>query len=140
MGASGIVPQGAASLRNPTGPAGTAGTDSPPGVPSVPTGPRSCQPSPADSSKIFGLLAEVKGAGITLIVLDGRVVVRCVQRPPEDILVRLRACKAHLLGHLTGQHCRCCGEPMPWPAPGLAFADGTAAHIPCYERSETVRV
>jgi hypothetical protein len=38
-------------------------------------------------------------------------------------------------------HCRHCGEPVAWRTPGpVAFADGTAAHLPCYERAEVERL
>jgi hypothetical protein len=40
-----------------------------------------------------------------------------------------------------GDVCTYCREPMGWPGPsGVVFADGTAAHHACYERTEVERV
>ena len=36
--------------------------------------------------------------------------------------------------------CRYCSRPVTWVAPdGVAFGDGSAAHVGCYERAEVLR-
>ena len=62
-----------------------------------------------------------------------------VGRKSAELLFLLKAHKAELLGILTGDRCRFCGEEMAWPAAaGVVFGDRTAAHHACYA-ADTLR-
>jgi hypothetical protein len=87
-------------------------------------------------SAALALLAEATAAGMRVRLADGGGL-RASGRAPPDLLARLRAHKAELVGLLSGGVCRHCGEVMGWPAPvGRMFADGMAAHHACHERAE----
>ncbi len=87
------------------------------------------------------VLAEASAAGVGLQVDGGRLRLNAKEAPSPGLLERLRAHKAEVVELLTARLCRHCGEPVEWRAPGpVAFADGTAAHLPCYERAEVERL
>jgi hypothetical protein len=78
------------------------------------------------------LLREAQDAGVTLAAEGGQVRVSAAEAPSPELLARLRAHKAELLGLLTGDVCRRCGRRMGWPDPrGVVYADGTAEHHEC---------
>ena len=87
-------------------------------------------------------LALAPAAGVRLRVDEGRL--KLVGRPeavPTGILASLREHKAEVVELLTGHRCRCCGEPIDWRRPGgVAFADGAAAHVGCYDQAEITRL
>jgi hypothetical protein len=81
------------------------------------------------------LLAEARGAGLTVWLAGEEIRLRAPEAPPVELLARLCAAKAELLALLRGDTCRYCGRPILWPHPGaVAFGDGTGAHLLCYER------
>jgi hypothetical protein len=90
-------------------------------------------------SAAVALRAEAEATGVRLrLVGDGKV--KAAGAPP-GLLARLREHKAELAGLLAGHLCRHCGEVMDWPAPvGRMFADGTAAHHACHERTEVEHI
>jgi hypothetical protein len=59
---------------------------------------------------------------------------RCRPTPSPELLARLRAHKAELLGLLTGTHCRRCGMRLDYQHDWntRVFADGTGSCGPCY--------
>jgi len=60
---------------------------------------------------------------------------RAEQPPAPELLALIRAHKIELVEILAGHRCRACGEAIAWRVPGaVAFADGAAAHLTCYER------
>jgi hypothetical protein len=49
----------------------------------------------------------------------------------------LRKHRGELIELLSGERCRYCGERIDWRRPGgVAFADGQAAHLGCFEQAE----
>ena len=40
----------------------------------------------------------------------------------------------------SGDHCRRCGRLIDWRRDGVAFADGTGAHLACHEEAEVTRL
>jgi hypothetical protein len=87
-------------------------------------------------------LALAQEAGVRLRVDEGRL--KLAGRPETvaaELLATLREHKAEVVELLTGHRCRCCGEPIDWHQPGgVAFADGTAAHVGCYDQAEITRL
>ena len=82
------------------------------------------------------LLREARTTGITLRLAGDTVKVGGALSP--EFLARLRAHKLELAELLQGDRCRYCGERLVWSRPGaVAFGDGAAAHLTCYE--ETLR-
>ena len=87
------------------------------------------------------LLDEGRAAGLQLRVEDGRVRLSAAAAPSPELLARLRAHKAEIAALLRGDLCRHCGAPTEWSRPGcIAFVDGTAAHLGCYEQAEVTRL
>jgi TubC N-terminal docking domain len=80
------------------------------------------------------LLREARDAGVALAAEGGRVRLSADDPPSPELLARLCAHKAELLGLLTGTHCRRCGTHLDyrhdWST--RAFADGTGSCGPCY--------
>jgi hypothetical protein len=86
-------------------------------------------------------LAEARGAGVELQVDAGRLRLNAKASPPAELLDRLRQHKAEVMELLTGARCRYCGGMIDWRTAGaVAFADGTAAHVACYEQAEVARL
>ena len=87
-------------------------------------------------------LALAQAAGVRLRVDKGRL--KLVGRPeavPVEVLAGLREHKAEVLELLTGCRCRYCGRRVVWTEPGgITFADGTAAHVLCYDQAEIARL
>jgi hypothetical protein len=87
-------------------------------------------------------LALAQEAGVQLRVDEGRL--KVVGRPeavPADVLATLREHKAEVLELLTGHRCRYCGRRVTWTEPGgVTFADGSAAHVLCYDQAEIARL
>jgi prepilin-type processing-associated H-X9-DG protein len=55
-------------------------------------------------------------------------------------LMEPRKHKAEVVALLRGERCRHCGERIDWRAfANVAFADGQAACLPCYEAAEAER-
>ena len=83
------------------------------------------------------LLPEAKAAGVELRVENGAIRLFAVSAPPPEFLARLRVHKPELIELLRGDRCRHCGERLVWSRPGaVAFNDGLAAHLACYEQAE----
>ncbi|MFZ1425471.1 MAG: hypothetical protein WAS21_01730 [Geminicoccaceae bacterium] len=84
-------------------------------------------------------LTEAGRMGISLrLAEDGKIK---VQGKPDDIppslLVRLRRHRDEIAALLAGNACCHCGGWLDWSMPCVvAFGDGTAAHLACYERVE----
>jgi hypothetical protein len=91
--------------------------------------------------KATRLLAEANAAGVIVqLEPDGRVRLAAEREPPAHLLTELRLHKPEVVALLRGERCRHCGERIDWTWPGtVAFADGQAAHLACYERVETER-
>ena len=91
----------------------------------------------ADASTIAAWIAAAD-TGVRLR-WDGRqvrVAGRSAEVPPS-LLAKMRVQKAGLAELLTGDRCRWCGGAIDWSRPGsIAFADGTGAHLRCYETAE----
>jgi hypothetical protein len=87
-------------------------------------------------------LAAAHLAGIRLwLAADGRpMVAGSPETVPAALLQALRAHKPEIVAILRGECCRYCSGGLP-PPPALAmgFADGTGAHVPCYEAAEAGR-
>jgi hypothetical protein len=88
-------------------------------------------------------LALAHEAGVRLWVDEaGRL--KVVGRPeevPAEVLAALRQHRAEVLELLTGYRCRYCGRRVTWNEPGgVPFADGTAAHVSCYDHAEIARL
>jgi hypothetical protein len=87
-------------------------------------------------------LALAQEAGVRLRVDEGKL--KLVGRPeavPAEVLATLREHKAEVLELLTGCRCRYCGRRVVWTEPGgITFADGTAAHVLCYDQAEIARL
>lgn len=115
-------------------------------------------------STIEALLAEVAQAGAALSIERGKLATRG-ETLPSDLVARLLAAKPEVIEALRRQRqrqrqqpqhedapkppepaaapsrCRYCGEPIAWRRPSaLGFADGTAAHLACYEQAEVERL
>jgi hypothetical protein len=87
------------------------------------------------------LLDEAQAAGLQLRVEDGRVRISAAAAPSSELLARLRAHKAEIAALLRGDLCRHCGARTEWSRPGcVAFANGTASHLGCYEQAEAARL
>lgn len=74
---------------------------------------------------------------------DGdELVVRAPDGILSPLLVReLRDHKPVVIEVLTGRRCRHCEGALDWTRPGwVPFADGTAAHLGCYEEAEVARL
>ena len=56
------------------------------------------------------------------------------------VLSELRDRKRQMLAVLTGACCRYCDGPIDWRRSAVAFADGTAGHVGCYEEAEVARL
>lgn len=79
--------------------------------------------------------AEVRADGAELVVriAPGRL-------SPAD-MEELRHRKPVLLGILSGDLCGFCEGTIDWRHPTcVAFADGTGAHLGCYEEAEVARL
>ena len=75
--------------------------------------------------------AWARRAGVQLrLAGDGRG--RPEDAPPA-LLAQLRACQAELAGLLRGDACPRCGRAIAWRREGVAFDDGMAMHVGCYE-------
>ena len=62
-------------------------------------------------------------------------------RLTPDLVEELRHRKPVLLSILTGDSCRYCEGAIDWRRPhAVTFADGTGAHIDCYEEAEVARL
>ena len=74
-------------------------------------------------------------ARIPLRLHDGRVRVGVApEAVPAPLVVKLRRHKIDLAEILAGNVCRHCGDAIEWREPGaVIFADGTGAHLRCYE-------
>jgi hypothetical protein len=85
-------------------------------------------------------LAQAAAHGVSFWLKDGRVRCRHGEALPPDLFEALYAKIDELREVLAGNRCRHCGRPIDWTQPGgLVFADGTGAHLACYERVETER-
>jgi hypothetical protein len=83
------------------------------------------------------LLREAAGAGLRVWAKGGKVRVSSLEPCYDGLLERLRVHKSEVYELLAGGRCRCCGGPIDWRRPGgVTFADGSAAHVPCYEQDE----
>ena len=87
-------------------------------------------------------LALTQEAGVQLRVDAGRL--KVVGRPetvPAEVLATLREHKLEVLELLTGHRCRYCARRIDWTQPGgMTFADGTAAHVVCWDQAELARL
>jgi tubulysin polyketide synthase-like protein len=87
-------------------------------------------------------LALAQEAGVRLRVDEDKL--KVIGRPetvPAEALATLRQHKAEVLELLTGHRCRYCGRRVTWNEPsGVPFADGTAAHVSCYDQAEIARL
>jgi hypothetical protein len=82
-------------------------------------------------------LGAVRSAGLTVTVVGADLRLHGEREPASDLLARVRADKAALVAILAGHGCRYCGEAIAWSRPeAVAFADGTAGHLACYEEAE----
>jgi hypothetical protein len=108
-------------------------------------------------STIEALLAEVAEARAVLSVERGKLVSRG-EVLPDGLVARLLAAKPAVVEALRRQdrqsrpagapkpaapdpsRCRYCGAFAGWPGPAMAFADGSSAHVACYERAEVERL
>ena len=62
-------------------------------------------------------------------------------RLTPDLAEELRHRKPLLVAILAGDHCRYCEDAIDWRRPhAVAFADGTGAHLACYEEAEVARL
>jgi hypothetical protein len=87
------------------------------------------------------LLAEAKAAGVRLRVEGGVVRMTARHEPSAALLAKLREHKPAILALLTCKRCQYCGDSIAWRQPGgLTFADGTGAHLICYEQAEMERL
>jgi hypothetical protein len=69
------------------------------------------------------------------------VVVAPKGRLGPELVAELRERKRQLLALLAGERCRYCEGAIEWRRPGgVAFADGTVAHLGCYEEAEVARL
>jgi hypothetical protein len=104
-----------------------------PPVPNPPTG--------TPVSAAVRLLAEAEAAGISLdLDAHGTVRLGADTQPPPPLLAGLREHRHEVVALLRGDRCRYCGLPVNWRAyDNLVFADGSGAHLGCYERAETER-
>lgn len=86
-------------------------------------------------SRLYDLGAEVAAEGSELVV----------KAPPGSLapndVEELRHRKLALLGILAGELCAFCEGAIDWRRPNcVAFADGTGAHLGCYEEAEVARL
>ena len=79
------------------------------------------------------LLRDVKAAGWRLSVHGADLCLETKGEPLPGLLARLREGKAELVALLQGAACLHCGQPIEWRRAGVAFADGSGAHVACYE-------
>jgi hypothetical protein len=85
-------------------------------------------------------LRQAADHGAIFTLEGGRVRCRHGEALPADLFRTLYERLAELREILAGHRCRHCGEPIDWRQPGaVAFADGRAAHLVCYERVEAER-
>lgn len=85
-------------------------------------------------ARLHELGAEVAADGPELVIR-----VEPDRLAPAD-LEELRHRKPVLLAVLAGDVCRFCEGRIDWRRPsGVTFADGTAAHLGCYEQAEAAR-
>jgi hypothetical protein len=91
-------------------------------------------------TKAIGLLERAAELGVRLSTVDGWLDWQADAAPPSTFIEELRAHKTKLVALLRGELCRCCGARIDWRQPSaVAFADGRAACLGCYERVETER-
>jgi hypothetical protein len=58
-----------------------------------------------------------------------------------ELVAELRDRKRQVLALLAGERCRYCEGAIEWRRPGgVTFADGTGAHLGCYEEAEVARL
>ena len=88
------------------------------------------------------LLTRLQNAGASIRHDDGKLLVRApTGRLTPDLVEELRHRKPLLLAILAGDHCRYCEDAIDWRRPhAVAFADGTGAHLACYEEAEVARL
>ena len=89
-----------------------------------------------------GLKMAVEAAGGRLRREGGELVVVAPKgRLGPELLAELRERKGQLLAVLAGERCRYCEGAIEWRRPGgVTFADGTVAHLGCYEEAEAARL
>ena len=87
------------------------------------------------------ILAAVEAAGATLYMEGNKLKVRNSVRLPAAAKSELDAHWRTVADLFAGDRCRYCGHPIDWRRPSsVAFADGTAAHLACYEEAEVARL
>jgi hypothetical protein len=80
-----------------------------------------------------GVEVALKGRDLSLKAPMGRV-------GPQTVL-RLRSLKHEIVALLSGDTCLHCERRIDWTRPdGVVFADNTAAHLHCYQRTEVERL
>jgi hypothetical protein len=84
------------------------------------------------------LLLKLQGAGATVLADGSELVVKAPAGVLSPLLVsELRDRKREVLAVLAGERCRYCEGPLDWRRPGgVAFADGTGAHLGCHGEAE----
>ena len=87
------------------------------------------------------LLRKLHEAGASVRADGGELVVRApAGRLAAADVEELRHHKPALLALLAGDRCRYCEGAIDWRRPScIAFGDGTAAHVGCYEEAEAAR-
>lgn len=92
--------------------------------------------------KVAPLLGRLANAGVSMRLDGGELVLSASPGAvTPKFLVELRALKGELVALLRGYRCRHCGDRIDWIRPGgIAFADGMAAHLGCYEGAEIQRI
>jgi hypothetical protein len=92
-----------------------------------------------DMEKAAAILAEARAAGAVLGIEGNKLKVRNSVRLPAAVRADLDVHWRAVVALFSGGHCRHCGRVIDWLHDGVAFADGTWAHIPCYENVGTTR-
>jgi TubC N-terminal docking domain len=73
------------------------------------------------------------GAELVVVAPKGRL--------GPELAAELRERKRQVLALLAGECCRYCEGAVEWRRPGgVTFADGTVAHLGCYDEAEVARL
>jgi hypothetical protein len=87
-----------------------------------------------DMERAAAILVAAQTAGAVLCMEGNKLKVRNSVRLPAAVRADLNAHWRAVAALFSGDHCRCCGGLIDWRRDGVAFADGTAAHVLCEDR------